>query len=280
MYRKLFTVSLIIVFSLGVWSHLTVYVRAQEAITATPARVIIPTQEPPQQIIPNVTATWTRTPTLPGPALLEAKDGAGDVNVRAEPDINSERIGSIRAGDTYVVLGKRFRWYQFQFDTSPNGRGWVFDELVEIIGDESAIRNLEVEDLPTVDPLISAATETQEAITLTPGGILTATAQAGLPPLPGLPGMPDQPGAVGIEAGEGSAFTEFSELPVVLPTFTYPPDVVGMSPTDVPEEALIEPIENPSNFPVEMPEDVPPIAPILALGGLGMLGLFISSLRR
>ncbi len=244
---------------------------AQEVITATPARVVIPTQGAEvQQGQPGVTATWTRTPTVPGPALLEVREDAGEVNVRAEPDINSERIGSIRAGDTYVVLGRRFRWYQFQFDTSPNGRGWVFDELVEIIGDESTIVELDPAAQATVDPIIEAETQTQIAITTTPGGLLTATAQARILPAPGTVGAAD----ASLLAGEGE------DMPVVLPTFTYPAEVIAFAPTEPAAEDAPTATTSPSVLPIPLPEDVPPIAPVLILGGLGLLGLVLSSLRR
>lgn len=238
---------------------------AQEVVTSTPARVVIPTQAPPQMQQSGATATWTRTPTVSGPALLEAKPEAGDVNVRADADINSERLGSIRSGDTYVVLGRLYRWYQFQFDTSPTGVGWVFDELVNIIGDESVIRNLEFEALPTTDPVIAAQTETQAAVTQTPGGLLTSTAEARILP------APDAQGSTMMEG--------LDEMVIVLPTFTYPPDSMLFARTEEPNTEGVPVITaNPSTIP--LPEDIPPIAPILVLGGLGVLGLAVSSLRR
>src|SRR5690606_21798840 len=108
---------------------------AQELITSTPVRIQIPDQAAPAvEIISS--PTITRTPT-PAAVMVSAKEGAGEVNVRAEPDVESDRLGSIRAGEFYPVLGRYFRWIQFQYDTSPTGRGWVFDELVDITGDAS-----------------------------------------------------------------------------------------------------------------------------------------------
>lgn len=245
---------------------------AQEIVTSTPARVVIPTQGPDEiQQQAGTTATWTRTPTVAGPALLEAKADAGDVNVRAEPDINSERLGTIRNGDTYVVLGKRFRWFQFQFDTSPTGRAWVFDELVNIIGDANAIPDLDTEAVATTDPLIIAQTQTQEAISQTPGALLTVTAEARILP------APDAQGSIILEGGGGEG--EGSEPIVVLPTFTYPPESMLFAVSETPEEGEIL-TANPDNSPIPLPEDIPPITPVLVLGGLGLLGLAVSSLRR
>ncbi len=239
---------------------------AQELVTSTPVRIDIPTSLP---VIGNplMTETPTRTPTVAGPAMLEAKADAGDVNVRADADPESERLGSIRAGEFYPVLGKYFRWYQIQFDLSPSGRAFVFEELVDIIGDPTAIRDLSVEALPTTDPTIAAATATQEAITQTPGGILTATAGVRVISLPdtneGLPGL-DTAGQV-------------ADAPTVLPTFTYPPDIVAIAPT---QGAPLTPTASPDLVLPEIPDSVPPIVPIVVLGGLGLLGLAVSSIVR
>ncbi len=257
---------------------------AQEVITSTPARVVIPTQGAQEQFQAGVTATWTRTPTVPGPALLQAKEDAGDVNVRSDADINGERIGSIRFGDTYVVLGRRFRWYQFQFDTSPSGRGWVFDELVDIIGDESAIPNLDEEVLPTIDPAISAATETQNAVTLTPGGLLTETANARLLPAPGAADSAPLPGNLPGDTSqvlEGESGNSEAAAIIAMPTYTYPPAMVALAPTAVAANPEAMATENPNDLlNIPLPDNVPPITPIVILAGLGLLGLFISSLRR
>jgi len=232
---------------------------AQELITSTPVRIQIPDQAAPAvEIISS--PTITRTPT-PAAVMVSAKEGAGEVNVRAEPDVESDRLGSIRAGEFYPVLGRYFRWIQFQYDTSPTGRGWVFDELVDITGDASTIPDLSQQALPTHDPAIAAATQTQEAVTQTPGGILTITAETRILPVPGV----------------DSSLMVTSETSVqVLPTFTYPPDIVAIAPTEATEINTTSP-EAP---PFEVPNNVPPILPILALGAGGLLGLVVSSLRR
>lgn len=233
----------------------------QELITSTPVRVNIPTEAAP--VIEVVTtATVTRTPTQ-GAVMLEAKADAGEVNVRADADIESERLGTIRAGDYYPVLGRYFRWIQFQFDASPTGRAWVFDELVTIIGNESAIPNLNEEVLPTDDPVILAATQTQAAVTQTPGGMLTITAESR------VLSLPDSSGSS--EIAQDSAGNVD-----VLPTFTYPPNVVAEAPTEV----SVTPTTSPEEPPFTVPNNVPPIFPIVLLGAGGLLGLVVSTLRR
>ena len=230
--------------------------------TATPARINLatPTAPPTLQLM---TETPTRTPTPVGMVVLEA---ITEANVRAEPDPESERLGTIRSGEIYTVLGRYFRWIQFQYDPSPNGRGWVFDELVTITGDQSAIPDLAAQDLPTVDLALLGATQTLEIMTLTPGGILTATANARLIPAPGATAN-----AVLAES------TDIVESSVALPTFTYPPDIQTPNPNRF---ARVEATPIPEGLVTEIDRGAPPIIPILALGGLGLLGLLISSMRR
>lgn len=242
-------------------------VTAQELITSTPVRINIPTDAAPAiEII--VTSTVTRTPT-PNAILLEAKESAGEVNVRAEADIESERVGTIRTGEFYPVLGRYFRWIQFQFESSPTGRGWIFDELVNIVGDTNAIPDLSQGPLPTADPLIEAVTQTQGAITQTPGGILTLTAESRILPVPGQ--------AENLATGNGDQSLNV-EPASVLPTFTFPPDIVAVAPTAI--DVTLAPATSPEANPLSVPNRLPPLVPIILLGGMGLLGLAVSALRR
>ncbi len=252
----------------------------QVPVSPTPVSISLPSPLPfaaATQAGPT-TATPTRTPTPIGPAMLQA---ITEANVRAEPDPDAERLGTIRAGDMYPVMGRYFRWLQFQYDSSPSGTGWVFDELVEIIGDESAIRDLSVEAAPTTDPLVLAQTATTEAILLSPGGDLTATANARVIsiPAPPLPGMSGDTGSSSVESS-----AEALSLPVetvLLPTFTFPPNIVAATPTDALAVALaVTPTSAADALRLPTTSSVPPIVPILVLGALGVLGLAVSSFRR
>lgn len=242
---------------------------AQEPVTSTPVRAELPTLAPPV-IEAATTATPTRTPTPEGQVLLEAKADAGDVNVRAEPDVSAERLGSIRVGRTYQVFGRYFRWLQFQYDDAPTGpvRGWVFDELVEIVGDPNAIPNLQPgEAAPPVSNI-----EPEEALALTPGGALTATASVRILALPGAElssSGAQQP--LARAAGEESAVQP-------LPTFTYPADLAISAPNTTGPDGVNDTAAR--SRPADSPDGIPPIGPIVLLGAMGLLGLAISSLRR
>lgn len=247
---------------------------AQELPTATPAQVDLFNVAPEAvEQLGEETATPTRTPTPLGPVQIEAKEMA---NVRAQPDQDSERLGEIRAGEYYNVIRRYYRWIEFQYDPAPNRRGWVFDELVNIIGDESAILVVDSLDatLPAEQDL--GVTATGLAVTQTPGGLLTATAvarQGGGTPVVQIgivaPGNPNL-----------AEITAEAEVRDALPTFTYPPGILALAPTEATEEAQAAPTDSIFNTRRGLDAPFPPIVPIIALGGLGLLGLLIGAIRR
>jgi hypothetical protein len=255
--RRILTALALVVCCIGASSA-----AAQEAPTATPAQVDL-SNAAAQQPQPANAPTATRTPTEAPPARLEPLESA---NVRAEPSTSAAILGQIRAGEVYNVTGRYFEWYQFQYPQSPNARGWVFGQLVNIIGDPAAIPEIDLSAQATVDPLILGATQTLEAITQTPGGLLTATVNARLIAAP--------PGA-GAELPGGSG--EITGTP--QPTYTYPPGVVRL-PTQpagaVPDTAF----ESTASSVANGGGGLPPLVPIMVLGGIGVLGLAISSVRR
>ncbi len=228
--------------------------------TETPAVIDLAPAAQQQPTVDTGGATATRTPTPPGIALLEAREFA---NVRAEPSTESAQLGTIRVGETYTVIARYVSWIQFEYPPSPTGRGWVFGELVTLSGNTENIPEINpFAGQPQLDAAAQGATATQSILTQTPGGVLTATAVSGQIAQPGvLTATPE--GAAGI-----------------LPTFTFPPGMVAIAPTAgaaaSPEstDASAPPVPAANN------SGVPPIAPILILGAVGLLGLVISSLRR
>lgn len=243
---------------------------AQTFPTATPAVVDLSGLAQQQQFGP--TETPTRTPTPIGPVQLEANQNA---RVRAQPSTEAEVLGEIRPGEYYNVIRRYYRWIEFQFDAAPTRRGWVYDELIRFIGDESAIPSVDsldatVEGAPDID-----ATSTALAITATPGGLLTATAQA-------------RSGAAPVAAGEIGIQTPDSANPnaptatrvpeELLPTFTYPPGIIALAPTEAADLPTDTP--EPTAQIVEAVPVIPPLTPIVALAGLGLIGFIISAFRR
>lgn len=244
-------------------SILSIFAFAQEP---TPITVQLATATPlPILGSSPLMATATPTETPVAGAQLEALT---DVNVRAEASTDSDRLGLIVPGEKYTIVGRYFRWLQFRFPNSPTGTGWVYDELVQLSGDLSLIPDLSVAP-PTADPSVAAATQTAESILSVPGGDMTATAGARV-----------LEGPESIESN-GAALAENSLNPLGeqrLPTFTPAPNVselVAQSailPTATVEMALINLTRESGG--------VPPILPIAALIGFGVLGLAISFMRR
>lgn len=237
---------------------------AQEIATSTPVRINIPAGGASVlQPLATPTATWTPSPAI---VMLEARAEAGPINVRADADIESDRLGTIQAGELYPVLGRRFRWLQIQFLSAPEGRAWVFEELVTVTGDEGSIPNLILAAPPAIDQAEVDATRTQAAFTQTPGAVLTMTAGARILDLPGR--ELDLSAAEGVESGGRDN---------LLPTYTYPPNLVQSTATP-PGQIQRETPETRPQVP-GVPERIPPAVPIAILATGGLLGLVLYSLR-
>lgn len=228
---------------------------ARQQPSGTAGEVILPTST--ASPLP-ATETPTRTPTLAGPALIEARNP--DTNVRSGPDISDDRLGQIQPGERYVVLGRRFKWLQIQFPNSPTSIGWVFEDVVNIIGEADQIPEISLEELPTTDPIIAAQQETLIAATLTPGGVLTLTRESFITP----EGLFTSPPLI----EEQSRTLAPGE---VLPTYTFPP----FTNTPIPPSSLRAPDSTSSDS-----SNFAPAIPALGLIGLGLLGLMIGIFRR
>jgi hypothetical protein len=239
----------------------------QLGVSPTPVRISLPSPNA-ASIEQQMTPTLTRTPTPIGPALLEAKSEA---NVRAKPDTEAEKVGTIRPGDVYPIIGRYYRWLQFQFPSAPNQTGWVFDELVTIRGDENTIKNLDPNALPTIDGSSVAATTTVESFVQSSGDLGTPRVN-----------VTGEAPSTSENGGQPEGTLDVNNTTVFLPTFTYPPNIAAFVPTDAINAADINitPTPLPDGFSLATSREIPAILPIIILGGLGILGLVISSLRR
>lgn len=275
MVRRFFVPVVAFMFCAGVGGLLSIRALAsplsQELATATPAQVSLPTSLPFVTAAPAASPTFlvpTATATEVGPIVLEA---VTEANVRAEPDPDAALLGVIRPGTFYPVIGRYYRWIQFQYDQSQAGTAWIYDELVTFIGDQSTIPDLTEASAPPPNP--PSQFDTADG-TLVPGALETATAAAGSVPLPGVNAAPN---TVELER-------QFVTPMQVLPTFTFPPSGSNL-PTPTPlanaeEPALQSTREAQDGNPMTSPTNLPPILPIGVLAGLGLLGLLIAALRR
>lgn len=257
--------------------------QAQAIPTATPVQIDLFQAVPAAQQA-NATATLTRTPTPVGPVQIEAK---GTSNVRSLPDPGSELLGQVRPGEYYNAIRRYYHWIEFQFDAAPNKRGWIFDELITIHGDPNSLPSVTSLDDPGAGAVDLDATVTELSVTMTPGGLLTATALARTSPALAQPGAStgNAPQAVQIEGIDAVNSTQEVTPRVVLPTYTYPPGVAAFAPTAAPSEnpdaAPTATLSAVSTLTSLLPAgNLPPIVPILGLAALGLLGLVVSALRR
>lgn len=220
---------------------------------STPAPVQLPSDTPTATAPPP---SPTRTPTSQGPAFVEALNP--DANVRSGPGTDFDRLGTIQPGENYIVIGRLSEWFQIEFPLSPSRTAWVFSGVVSVNGDVDRIPDLSQQEVPTIDPNIAAAAETQLAATQTPGGLLTLTAAVGSSPegLFTTTPLPSQTLAPGER----------------LPTFTVPPFTFTL----IPLEQLTQPV----NSTTSADEPFAPAIPVLGLIGLGIIGLLVGIIRR
>ena len=224
---------------------------AQDAPTPTSVQLQFPTATPTAgPPSPSPTRTATVSQIAPQIEAITA-----DTNVRSGPDINESPLGKIQPGTQYTVIGQRFDWYQIEYPDSPSRTAWVYKDVVTLDGDANLIPQLELEDIPTVDPGFFAQQQTAESVLETPGGAATLTAVAQVTP-------------TGIFTADPEGLVATRQPGEPLPTFTF--------------AATVTPLTIPEAGPVNIVDEsgVPPIIPILALGAVGLLGLLISVLRR
>lgn len=192
-------------------------------------------------LAPTITPSFTPT-RLPA-ARLQALQSAGNVNVRALPDIESDLLGAIAHGTLYPVLRNYYRWYELRFELSPNGRAWVYGDLVTIEGDRSRIEVIDT--LNAIEsPVGLALSGGQDDAGANPRTIEIATVEA--------------------EAASVVEVVDATPLPTFTPPATQPPFAHQLE--------VVEAAQPP-------PLNLPPLVAILALAGLGAIGLLISVFR-
>ena len=219
--------------------------QAQGPATATPVPVVLLTATPEGREVVTPTDTATPMPTAPPAVRLRALDTAGNINIRALPSLDGDVLGTIAAGVEYQALRKYYRWYEFRYDSAPSGRGWVYGDLVEIVGDRSLIQIIDnPADIAVQAPLQDrpqAEADRDDQRTLAISTIQADSDQA-------------------IEVVQTTA----------LPTFTPP------AATPAPFSQQLE-VETGAPPPWE---SIPPIIPVAFLAGLGAVGFLLNALRR
>ena len=119
-------------------------------------------------ILLSITMLWTSPVRAETPlpqqsfATITVKIGENpDINVRAGPGVDYERIGTLLAGQQVPALGRSAGgdWVQISFPEGPQGLGWVYTYLVEVNGDLPVVIPPATPTpftTPTIDPTLAA----------------------------------------------------------------------------------------------------------------------------
>jgi hypothetical protein len=223
-------------------------VQAQAYATPTLAGFLFPTDTPTQ--LGGPTATPSRTPSV-APVLAQAL--GTPTNLRSGPGLNFDIVGELKAGDTIPIIGRSVTlpWLVVLWAQAPEGKAWVFNDLVTVLGDITTVPVVEPPSQPTIEPTLAALQQTATIVLQTPGAAETATAAAFFQPT----------GAYTVTPG-GVTFGG------VLPTFT-------------PPEPYIQPsVVAPPVGSTAARSGLPPAMLIVGLGFLGAIMLGLGLLRR
>ncbi len=105
---------------------------------------------------------------LPAPALAQQASSATpppvrveifqQTNVRAGPGTMYDQVGVLIAGQTSEVLGRSpdSAWIKIVHIGAPEGTGWVFRELVNLVADLPTLATIEPPPTPTLPPTPTA----------------------------------------------------------------------------------------------------------------------------
>jgi uncharacterized protein YraI len=127
---------------------------SENAIFSTP--VATATQPPPTTQNAETPAASAAAPTAApttGAVYLVAED---TINVRFGPGVEYPRIERLQPGQPYTVISRHalYPWLMIDLPDSPNGVGWVFEEVVTVTGDVFSLPVITVEQVgwPTLTP--------------------------------------------------------------------------------------------------------------------------------
>lgn len=139
------------------------------------------TANPLDSTQPSIDATTGAGPiqslpsATPSPAFNVAGIVRGEVNIRYGPGVDYPRIGVAQAGERFQITGyhTQFPWVRIHFDQSPNGAGWIAQELLEIEGNIFSLEAVTSATLllPTLTPtpsVLAAASRDGDTTTLSP----------------------------------------------------------------------------------------------------------------
>ncbi|MDW8292189.1 MAG: SH3 domain-containing protein [Anaerolineae bacterium] len=122
---------------------------------AASTALVTPTSAP----APAPASTPASLAASPQPPYVRLKAGQDFVNVRAGPDVNTQRLGTLDSNTPTASVRARSpdgQWWQIYFPSAPEGTGWVFAQLVDFVGEANSV------------PIASGAARAQPTVTLIP----------------------------------------------------------------------------------------------------------------
>lgn len=99
--------------------------------------------------------TPSPTATLPAVARIYVEADA-EINVRFGPGVDYPRIGQIQPGERFPAISRHalYPWLLIEYPAAPEGVGWVFADVVRVIGDIYSLPVITIEQVewPTLTP--------------------------------------------------------------------------------------------------------------------------------
>ncbi|MBZ0291296.1 MAG: serine hydrolase [Anaerolineae bacterium] len=172
----------------------TAVAQAGASITATPTHQLVGVAVP---VEPSATPTQDFSNVING--LVN-----GEVNIRFGPGVDYPRIGVAYPGERYQISAwhTQLPWLQIVYPDSPNGFGWIAQDLLDIEGDVFSL------------PSISQTNLNLPTLTPTPA-VVVASAQDGRPTVPLSPEFAElgnQVWDIVLKAGFDPATSRFGAL--------------------------------------------------------------------
>ena len=106
-----------------------------------------------------------------------------DVNVRSGPGTEYDQVGVLIPGQTSAIIGRNAEgtWFEISYVGAPDGTGWVFKDLVHIVGDINSMPTVVPPPTPTLNPTTTpefGVTEISGTVTGTVTGTVALVATA------------------------------------------------------------------------------------------------------
>jgi hypothetical protein len=94
------------------------------------------------------------TETPPANRVEILATGQGDVNVRAGPGTDYDKVGVLVPGQTSPIVGRNPEgvWFEIEYVGGPNGLGWVSRDVVHVVGDINTMPTIVPPPTPTLPP--------------------------------------------------------------------------------------------------------------------------------